>query len=162
MKKVASQMKKLRRLLAIILPLVAVLALNTPVLAAPAVTLSPYSGAVGTQVTITGTMFESYRGDNVSILFDSTEIDGSPLTVPQDGTFAISFFIPGDAAPGKHWIKVRDEDSDELAKNFFIVQEAEIKPDILAGATGTVVTIEGTGFYAHKMVTLHYYIKYLI
>jgi len=150
-------MKKAPRLLAIILPLVAMLVLSTPALAAPAVTLSPYSGAVGTQVTISGTMFESYRGDNVSILFDSTEIDGSPLTVPQAGNFTISFFIPGDATPGKHWIRVRDEDGDELAKNFFIVREAEIKPDILAGASGTVVTIEGTGFYANKMVTLYYY-----
>ncbi|MFC1955951.1 hypothetical protein ACFLWZ_05440 [Chloroflexota bacterium] len=67
-------------------------------MAAPVVTLEPTSGAVGTQVTIIGVNFESYRGDRVFIFFDGEEINSSLLTIPQEGSFIIDVTIPADAA----------------------------------------------------------------
>jgi len=145
--------------LAIVLTLLVVLALGTPVRAAPAITLYPTSGAVGTKVTVNGTVFDSYKGDNIYIFFDDTEIPGSPLTVDDTGTFTITLSIPGDATPGRHWVEARTETtpSSMLARSFFIVEEAEIWLDMADGPVGTEVTINGIGFYANRTVTLYYY-----
>ena len=93
---------KILRSLAVALPLLAMLMLSTPAMAAPIITLSPTSGAIGTKVTITATNFESYRGDNVFLFFNNDEIVDSPLTVPPTGSFSIDLDIPAYAAPGRH------------------------------------------------------------
>jgi hypothetical protein len=145
--------------LIVVLSLLAAVMISTPVQAAPMVTLTPSIGAVGTMVTITGTVFESYKGDYVHIFFDNTEIDGSPMVVPDTGTFTIQLTIPGDATPGRHWVRVRSEvgSTTLLAENFFIVEEAGINLDIFDGPVGTSVTITGKGFYSGRTVTLYYY-----
>ena len=143
--------------LAMALTLLAVPLLSTPVLAAPIITLEPTSGAVGTQVTVTGVNFESYKGDRIFIFFDDEEINSSLLTIPQEGSFNIELTIPADATPGRHWISLEMESGDELARNFFIVPEAIIDISRLTGTVGTAVTIDGEGFYVGKMVTLQYY-----
>ena len=145
--------------LAVILPLLAMLLLSTPALAAPAVALSPASGTSGTEVTVTGTVFDSYKGDSVHVFFDTTEISGSPLTVPQTGTFTILFTIPATANPGRHWIRVKSEvgSTSFLAENFLTIEETGITLDVVDGTVGTEVTIIGTGFYAGRTVNLYYY-----
>jgi hypothetical protein len=145
--------------LVIVLPLLAVFLLGTPAKAAPVITITPTSGAIGTKVMIEGTIFDSYKGDNIYMFFDSTEIEDSPLTVPETGTFVTEFNIPGDATPGTHWIEARSEtkSTSMLAKSFFIVEEAEIKLDVADGPVGTEVTISGRGFYAGRTVTCYYY-----
>jgi len=140
-------------------PLLAVLVLSTPAQAAPEITLTPTSGAVGTEVAISGTVFDSYKGDNIYIFFDDMEITENPLTVDEAGTFTLQFNIPGDATPGRHWIEARRESgsTDWLARNFFIVDEAGIEIDVADGPVGTGVAISGKGFYAGRTVTLYYY-----
>ena len=157
MKGLTSATKKALRWLAVIAPLAALLGLASPVLAAPELAISPASGAIGTEITISGTLFESYRDDSIEIFFDDTEIDGSPLIVPQTGSFNISFTIPGNTKAGKHWVEIRDESGKELAENFFTVEEATLTPGVFSGPTGTVVTVQGEGFHANTMVTLYYY-----
>jgi hypothetical protein len=141
------------------LPLLVMLVLSTPVQAAPLITLTPNSGAVGTKVTINGTIFDSYRGDSIYLFFDNTEIPDGPLTVPESGTFTIEFNIPVDATPGRHWIEARRETASNsmLSRNFFIIEEAEINLDIADGPIGTEVTINGRGFCADRTVTFYYY-----
>ncbi len=109
--------------LAIALPLLAVLVLSTPAQAAPVITLTPTSGATGTMVTVNGNVFDSYKGDNIYIFFDDTEIPGSPLTVPETGNFIAEFNIPDDATTGRHWVEARREtaSSSMLTRSFFIV-----------------------------------------
>jgi len=145
--------------LAIALPLLAVLVPSTPAQAAPVITLTPTSGAIGTMVTVNGTVFDSYKGDNIYIFFDDTEIPGSPLTVPETGSFIAEFNIPDDAIPGRHWIEARSETTSTsmLTMSFFIVEEAEIDLDVLDGSVGTNVVISGNGFYSGRTVTLYYY-----
>lgn len=145
--------------LAIMLPLLAVLVLSTPALAAPVITLTPTSGATGTRVVINGTNFDSYKGDSISIFFDDTEIPNSPLAVPETGSFSIEFNVPDDAEVGRHWFSVTTEADTTavLAKDFFIVEEAQIDLDVADGPVGTKVTITGWGFSADRTVTFYYY-----
>ena len=145
--------------LAVLVPLLTVLVPHTPALAAPVITLSPASGAIGTTVTINGTNFESYRGDNVLIYFNSEEIANSPATVPESGNLNIDYDIPADAEPGEHEIRVRSATGATLAKSTFIVTKTRLKLDIVEGNVGTTVTIDGRGFYADRMVTLRVIIK---
>lgn len=145
--------------LAIVLPLLALLLLGTPAQAAPVITLSPTAGAIGTKVIINGINFDSYKGDSVSISLDDTKIFSSPLTIPATGTFVTEFNIPGDAAPGRHWVRINSElgTASLIAESFFIVEEAEIKLDVADGPVGTEVTVRGFGLYAGRTVTVFYY-----
>ncbi len=145
--------------LAVALPLLAVLILSVPALAAPVVTLTPTTGVPGTTVTVSGTVFDSYKGDNVYIFFDDMEIDNSPIEIPDTGTFTTHFIVPTGSEPGRHWVRVRSEagSTSFLAENFFIIEEAEIELDVLDGPVGTEVTISGSGFHAGRTVTIYYY-----
>jgi hypothetical protein len=143
--------------LAIILALLVVGIPATLALAAPVITLSPTSGAIGTEVTVTGTNFDSYRGDDISIFFNDVEIANSSLTVPDTGSFSVNFNIPGNAKPGRAWITIKSQIGYTLAKSSFIIPETEVKLNVKTGTVGTVVTVDGKGFYANKMVTFYYY-----
>jgi len=142
--------------IAFILSLLLVVIPNTPALAAPVITVSPTSGATGTMVTVTGTNFDSYKGDNISIFFDSVEITDSPLIVLETGNFSFNFNIPDGADPGGHWVRVKSELGSTLARTLFTVLEAEIKLGTEVGVVGTEVAIDGKGFYADKVITLYY------
>ena len=145
--------------LAVILPITTLLVVSAPVLAAPAIGVSPASGAVGTMVTISGTVFDSYKGDDIFIFFDDEEISDSPMVVDDSGTFTAEFNVPGDVDPGTYWIEARSETSSTsmLAKSFFIVEEPEIAMDVTDGTVGTEVTVTGLGFYAERTVTFYYH-----
>jgi len=91
---------------AVVLSLLLVVIPSKPALAAPLLTLSPNTGAVGTSVTITGTNFGSYVGDSLSIFFNNVEISDSPKTVPETGTFEARFDVPGNAPSGNAWVTV--------------------------------------------------------
>lgn len=140
----------------IVLSLLMVLIPAKPVLAAPTITLSPNSGAICTRVTITGTNFDSYVGDRLSILFNDVEIAGSPVTVPDTGNFDAVFDVPTSAAAGTARVTVRGQLGSILAESSFVIPETEIRLDIEEGTVGTVVTATGQGFCADKMVTLYF------
>jgi hypothetical protein len=142
--------------LALALSLSLVLIPATPALALPEITLSPGSGSVGTQVTVSGTGFESFAGTDINIFFDGAEITASPLTVPENGTFTASFEVPDETEPGTAYVKVTTVIGGEVRKSF-IVREPEIELDIDEGAVGTMVTVEGMGFYAGGTIDLYYY-----
>jgi len=148
--------KVLRTLvIAIILFLVIVLIPAMPALAAPMITLSPTSGSPGTRVTVTGTNFESYRGDSISVFFDDREIDS--LVVPDSGIFTVLFDVPDDVVPGRFYVAVRDEEGSLLgSRRPFIVHEVEIELYPRDGAVGTRVTVNGQGFYVGEVVTFYY------
>jgi len=143
--------------LTLILPLLMVVALATPALAAPVITLSPTTGAIGTQVTVTGTNFDSYTGDNIYIFFNNLEIDNSPLTIPGSGSFSVNFNIPNDATPGIVWIIIKSQAGLKLAESSFIIPKTTINLDTAEGTIGTTVTVNGKGFHANKTVTFYYH-----
>ena len=141
---------------AVILTLAMVLIPATPALALPEITLSPTFGSAGTRVTITGIGFESFKGTDISIFFDNIEIANSPLTISGSGTFTTDFEIPDDTETGMTYVRVRTILGGEARKSF-IVEEPEIRLDTSEGAVGTMVAIEGKGFYAGGTVDLYYY-----
>lgn len=140
---------------AVTLSLLMVLIPSIPALAAPIVTLSPTSGAIGTKVNVTGTNFESYAGDYVSVFFNSTEVGGE--IVPTTGTFTLSFHVPDDTAAGRDYVTVKDERGNRLGeKRPFIVDEIEIELYPKDGTVGTTVAVNGRGFYASERITFYY------
>lgn len=147
------------RILAItlILSLLAVAMPATPALAAPVITLSPTSGSAGTTVTVSGTNFESYAGDEVHIYFDGEEIANSPVTAPSTGNFSVHFTVPDNTTPGTHHVTVTDKDGNQLGESApFVVPKPDIRLDMEGGVVGTTVTIAGTGFHAVETVTFYY------
>lgn len=145
-------------ILAICLSLLAVFALSAPALAAPAITLSPNSGAPGIKATVTGTVFDSYKGDIIHIFFDSIETDGSPVTVPETGNFSVVFTVPVSATPGPHRVRVTSGNltSSVLAEASFTVETPAVALDFPNGHVGTGVIISGSGFPAGGVVSLTY------
>ncbi|MDD5509540.1 MAG: IPT/TIG domain-containing protein [Dehalococcoidales bacterium] len=143
---------------AIMLSAAAALIPAAPALALPDITLSPSSGSIGTEVTITGTDFASFKNNELTILFDNSEIDASPLTVPESGNFTATFTVPDDAEAGTAYVKVQMPLGGEIVKSF-LVKGAEIGLDSEEGAVGTVVTVEGQGFYAGGELDIYYYSK---
>ena len=131
---------------------------GAPVMAAPVLRLSLSSGPVGSQVTITGTVFDSYEGDSIHILFDDSEIPNSPVTIPSLGSFSLSWTVPAAAPAGAHIIGAKRETSDS---SFFISAPFSVDPRQITlnanqGPTGTQLTISGSGFYIDEGVTLSY------
>jgi hypothetical protein len=146
---------------AIAVPLLTTLVLSAPVRAAPSVTITPNSGAIGTGIVINGSVFDSYKGDRIYIFFDDEETPNSPVVVDDDGTFSTTFTIPADTDPGTYYIEARSDKTSTsmLARNFFIVEEPEIALDLVDGPVGTEVTVNGWGFYSGRTVTFYYYNK---
>jgi hypothetical protein len=143
----------------VILSVLAVTIPVTPALAAPTIALSPTSGTIGTPVTITGENFTSFAGDQIHIYFGSTEVTGSPLTVPvpAGGKFTLTFQVPDDAAPGRILVTVRDKNNNQLGGSAeFVIPKPSIILDKGGGEIGTTVKISGTGFRASQMVTFAY------
>ncbi len=143
--------------LSVILLVPTMLATSTPVLAAPLISLTPASGAIGTEVTMTGTNFQSFSGDEISIFFDDVKLDNSPFIVPESGDFTFDFLVPDSVEPGRHEIVVSSILVPKLVSHLFIVPEPEITLDISAGNIGTAVNIAGAGFYSERLVTIHYH-----
>ena len=143
--------------MAIVLSLLLVVISVSPALAAPAISLSPPSGAVGTTVTVTGTNFSSYVGDSLSIFLNNVEIDDSPVIVPDTGSFSVSFDIPGNAADEVFEVTVKDPFGYTLASSSFTILKAQIRLDVTEGTVGATVTITGQGFHANEVVIFYYH-----
>ncbi len=144
--------------LLLVLPLMVMFLPALPALAAPQVHLSPTSGGKGTEITVTATNFASYTGDAVYILFGGVEIADSPLIIPEDGTFEVSFNVPFDAKTGIAYVIVTDENGIQLGRsNPFEVVASEIRIEPEDGVIGTMVTITGEGLYADMKVTFYYF-----
>jgi hypothetical protein len=160
--KMANHYKKFRFCLAVLAAtalLTSVFVPALPVAAAPVIAILPASGPVGTSVNIAGSVFQSYAGDNVHVFFDTRELDISPFTVPSNGSFSKDFHIPADATGGIHWIEVRGETTSTsfIARDSFNVDPVALTLDVPEGPAGTVVDINGSGFYIDSAVTLSYY-----
>ena len=142
--------------IASILSLLGVVIPATPALAQPTVTLSPTSGSIGTKVTITAINFESFKNTNVSIFFNGKEIDSSPKTVTDTGSFTADFHVPADTMPGTAQVMVSTVIGGQVTASF-TVQGTSIWLQPRDGPVGTMVTLDGSGFYASQVVTFSYY-----
>ena len=144
--------------LALILFLLATALIGTPVFAAPGITIAPAFGAEGTVTAITGSLFDSYKGDTVYVFFNNAQIEYSPFSVPDTGTFEIPFIVPSGTTPGTYAVKVTNDFDglDKIAETTFKVESTTASIDITKGPVGTSVTVSGTGFYAGSDVTIYF------
>ena len=151
--------RKCLLVLVLVIPLLAVFITASPVLAAPSITISPASGAPGTVVTITGLNFDSFKGDNVNITFNGVEIPGSPVVIPDTGTFAVNYTIPDNIEPGIYAVVATITIGTNVSSfnAYYRVAGPEIELDLPDGKVGTQVTVSGTGFYSGRTVTIYYY-----
>jgi len=115
----------------------------------PDITISPTSGIVGDEVTVTGTGF----GDEVDvyIYFDYTDV--ATDETDEDGNFEATFDVPS-VGPGSYDVEAEDEDDNSAEAEFTIAIYAEMSPT--TGNVGTQVTVSGTGFKANRTATIEY------
>jgi hypothetical protein len=107
-------------------------------------------------VTITAIHFESFKNTNVSILFNGIEIDNSPKTVTDTGSFTADFHVPADTMPGTAQVIVSTVIGGQVTASFTVLGTSiQLHPG--DGPVGTIVTIDGSGFYANQVVTFFYY-----
>jgi hypothetical protein len=85
------------------------------------ITVSPTSGAIGSEMTISGTGFQGYSG--ITIMIGSYTYPITPLTSPL-GTFDVTITVPG-VAPVPQVITVSDGVGTQ-ATAFFVVQVAAV------------------------------------
>jgi hypothetical protein len=131
-----------------------------PALAAPVLTVSPTSGAVGTEVTIKGAVFDSYKGDIITVTFNGAAIPQySPYQIPDSGSFELPFTIPAATAPGSYIIHVETAvgSSQFSAETVFRVEAPGLSLDVTEGPVGTSVTATGRGFYSGSTVTVYFH-----
>jgi hypothetical protein len=141
--------------IAAVLSLVAVIP-ALPAWAAPVISVSPDFGAAGTRVAVSGTNFNSYVGDNLSIFFGDREIAGSPVEVSAMGQFQTYFDVPDDVVPGMVIVSVKGPLDSVLAEFLFTVPAAEIELNISSVTIGSTVTATGGGLYADSIVSLYF------
>jgi len=145
--------------LVLLLPILAMLTLATPVLAAPVIVISPISGAIGTNITVNGNNFDSYIGDYVTITFGASEVSGSPLLIPDSGDFSLEFTVPETAASGQQWISIYStaQPVHLLAQHSFVIEKPLAVIDVSQGPVGTEVNFTGQGFYSNRIIDFYYY-----
>lgn len=117
----------------------------------PALALSPTTGAVGTNVTLTGTGFGNTKP--VTVYFNGTAVstNPSPLTSSSSGSFNAVFQAP--AAPGQAYIvQATDSLNNTASATFTIV--ATIHLDQSSGPVGTTIHVTGGGFLSNHSVTV--------
>ena len=120
------------------------------ILRPPIITASPYSGAIGTQVTIKGSGFQAPYPSNFGFQFESIEITFDDMNIGSvlgtNGTFTFVLDIPL-AQPGPHAIKALDEYTGAHTSTTFLV-----KPD--PGSVG--VTLDtGAVYFPGDTVTIY-------
>ncbi|HEY42134.1 MAG TPA: hypothetical protein G4O18_09835 [Dehalococcoidia bacterium] len=123
-----------------------------PVWAAPLISLSPTYGAAGTRVEVSGTNFDSYVGDYLSVYFDDQLIPSSPVMVSAPGQFTVYFDVPDYVTPGTVIVSVKGPFGSILAETYFTIPTAEIELSVTSATIGATVEATGWGFYADRYI----------
>ncbi|MDH5696302.1 MAG: IPT/TIG domain-containing protein, partial [Dehalococcoidia bacterium] len=100
----------------------------------PEITISPTSGIVSDEVTVSGTGFGRSKG--VTIYFDGDEVDitGDDETDTK-GSFEASFEVPS-VGPGTYDVKAEDASDNEATAEFTIATSISISPTTSGASPG--------------------------
>jgi len=114
----------------------------------PLLTVTPSSGTIGTQVTVTGTGFAASEG-NIVVTFDNRSLR-SGITASTKGRWTTTFEVP--ASPGgPHTIAAYGNSTSASAlapATFNIIARITISPT--SGAVGDTVSVTGQSFGANE------------
>jgi hypothetical protein len=140
-----------------VITLLAVIIPALPVFAAPSISISPSSGVSGTRVTVNGSSFSSYTGDQLSVYFDNTEVTPNVVAVSNGIIPQTSFVIPDKLIPGNHIVSIKGSPGVILAQAQFYVAQPEIILSRWSATVGSTITATCDGFHAGQTVTFQYY-----
>ena len=116
------------------------------------ITLDPDDGIVGTEVTVTGEGFGDREDLTVEYGGSSVDIESGDEDTDSAGDFELTILVPESVA-GEHTITVIGDESDiEVEAEFTVEEKITITPE--SGASGSAITIEGTGFGDEVDVTI--------
>jgi len=138
----------------------------------PSITITPEEGQVSTNVTVTGKNFAAKNNDgnsiSITVSYDAGTAGGTntaTATPNSNGDWAVTVQVPSDAPiPSTNTVKAAygyytantastSAGSDAITTVTHKVPRAAISADILSGAPGTTVTVNGTGFKRFTPVT---------
>jgi hypothetical protein len=125
----------------------------------PAITLTPGSGFVGSQVVINGTGFAASTSSSfisISLAMGAAGIQPtgtSIINTDENGSFTAAFAMP-PATHGEHVIQARDSADNSAQAVIGIAQKLALS--ITGGVAGDQVSLTGTGFAGSKTVTIRY------
>ncbi|MDD5287863.1 MAG: hypothetical protein PHY28_01955 [Dehalococcoidales bacterium] len=125
--------------------------------AAPTISVTPTTGVSGTRVTVSGSSFSSYSGDQLSVYFDDTRVIPDKITTSGIGIFQTTFMVPDVTLSGAHIVSVRRETGAVLAESQFYVPAPGIILNKWGGVVGTTIDILCKGFYANAEISIQYY-----
>ncbi len=114
------------------------------------ITMSPSSGYVGDQITISGTGFTA--SSNVTIYFDA-DVVGTTST-GTTGSFTDATFSVPESYYGTHTVRAKDASNIFDTASFTTQQKITITPE--SGGVGDEVTVSGTGFRVSRAITITY------
>jgi hypothetical protein len=118
------------------------------------ITVSPASGAVGDNITVSGTGFAADK--SIAITFDGAAVTTTPAAVTTDGVGSFSqarFTVPA-IARGTYIIRAQDTSGNYDTETFSTTQSITLAPS--SGPNGTKVTVNGTGFLANGTITIYF------
>jgi hypothetical protein len=110
--------------------------------------ITPTSGATGTEVSVTGVNL--LPGATVTVSYDGESV--ATVTAGSNGSVSATFDAL-ESTTGAHTVTISDGTSSPTA-TFTITAEASITPG--SGNVGSTVTVSGTGFGASKAITITY------
>lgn len=118
------------------------------------IAVSPTSGAVGDEVTITGTGFGASKYMNITYDGDAVTTIPSPVRADANGSFTAKFTVPS-CVKGTYEVKAREGTTTYVGTANFAV-EAGASLSKTTGNVGTSLTVTGTGFLVNHSVTITY------
>ena len=114
------------------------------------IVVSPSSGYVGDQITVSGSGFTA--SSSVTIYFDTTNL--TTITTDAYGGFTNATFTVPESYRGSHTIKAQDTSGNYATTTATVVSKITVTPT--SGAVDDTVTISGTGFAAYSGVTFDF------
>ncbi len=112
------------------------------------ITITPATGPVGTQVTVTGNGFRA--SETISLTLDNTAIGSGGITSDSLGRFTATVSIPAIGA-GERTLRAADSINNSTA-SFKVTSSVALSPN--SGYVGTRITLNGNGFLANSAITL--------
>lgn len=118
------------------------------------ITVTPASGGVGDNITISGTGFAASQ--SIAITFDGVAMTTTPaaVTTTSVGSFGPSSFTVPAGVRGSHTIRAQDVSGNYATATFTTTQSITLTPT--SGPNGTKVTVNGTGFNASATITTYF------
>ena len=138
--------------------ILAIIAPTLPVFAAPAISISPSSGVSGTNVTVSGSSFSSYAGDQLQFILMILYFTPSSGTISSGSIFQATFVVPDSYNARKSYYQYqRDNQAKFWQKTNFMYPNQEIILNVWSGTVGTTIEAFCKGFHAGKDVNIQYY-----